>query len=125
MSYVQIERELRYPIFAKIDIFRGFSYATIAVLLAFYGWGVWSFITAIIISTVVRTAVAFHAAPWSVRFRLNFSGMKKTLSSGFLFQASTITSLFRDHIGVILAGPLFGPQAVGYLKLGQEHDFLQ
>ena len=123
MSQVQLERKLRYPVFAKIDILRGFSYCTIAVLLAFYGWGVWSFVVAIIISTIVRTAVAFHAAPWTVRFRLNFSGMEKTLRSGFLFQASTITSLFRDHIGVILAGPLFGPQAVGYLNWAKNMTF--
>ena len=49
--------------------------------------------------------------------------MEKTLRSGFLFQASTITSLFRDHIGVILAGPLFGPQAVGYLNWAKNMTF--
>jgi len=123
MSCAQIERELRYAVFAKMDVLRGFSYVSVAVTFAFFGWGVWSFVIAILVSTLVRTTVAFHASPWSVRFRLKVSGMEKTLRYGFLFQASTLTSLFRDHIGVLLAGPLFGPQSVGYLNWAKNMTF--
>ena len=123
ISSAQIERELRYAVFAKIDVLRGFSYVGVAVSLALFGWGVWSFVVAILVSTLVKTTVAFHASPWSVKFRLKISGMEKTLRFGFLFQASTLTSLFRDHIGVLLVGPLFGPQSVGYLNWAKNTTF--
>ncbi len=42
--------------------------------------------------------------------------MRQALHFGFMFQVSTLTSLFRDHIGVVLGGPLFGVQSVGYLN---------
>ncbi len=116
ISSVKLERALRYAVFAKIDVMRGISYFLIAVGLAYWGARSWSFVIAIIASTLVKTVVAFWAAPWPVRFRLNLSGMGKTLRFGVGFQMATLTSLFRDHIGVVLGGPLFGPQSVGYLN---------
>jgi O-antigen/teichoic acid export membrane protein len=116
ISAVKLERELRYSVFAKIDVMRGITYVTIAVGLAYWGAKSWSFVIATIASTLVKAGVAFREAPWPVRFRLKLSGMGQTLRFGVMFQLSTLTSLFRDHIGVVLGGPLFGPQSVGYLN---------
>ena len=123
MSCVRLDRSLRYGVFAKMDVLRVLSYVGIAVPLAILGWGVWSLVVGIVAGTLVRTAVAFQAAPWPVGFRLRFSGMGQTLRFGFLFQASTLTSLFRDHIPVLLAGPRFGPQSVGYLNWAKNMTF--
>lgn len=116
MSCVKLERELRYPVFARMDVLRGLSYVGTAVALAYAGARAWSFAVAIILSTLVKACVAFRAAPWPVRFRLRLAGMGQSLRFGALFQLSTLTSLFRDHIGVVLGGPLFGVQSVGYLN---------
>ncbi|MEW5975370.1 MAG: oligosaccharide flippase family protein [Acidobacteriota bacterium] len=116
VSSVKLERALRYPVFAKMDVLRGITYVGMALPLAYLGAGHWSFVAAILASTVVKAAVAFHAAPWPVRFRLRVSGMGGTLRFGALFQLSTLTSLVRDHIAVVLGGPLYGAQAVGYLN---------
>ncbi len=123
MSCVGLDRNLRYGVFARMDVLRVLTYVGIALPLAFWGWGVWSLVVAIVASTAVRSAVAFQAAPWPIGIRLRFSGMGKTLRSGALFQASTLTSLFRDHIPVLLAGPRFGPQAVGYLNWAKNMTF--
>ncbi len=123
MSCVRLDRNLRYGVFARMDVLRVLTYVGVALPLAFGGWGVWSLVIAIVASTVVRSAVAFQAAPWPVGIRLGFSGMGKTLRSGVLFQASTLTSLFRDYIPVLLAGPRFGPQAVGYLNWARNMTF--
>lgn len=123
MSCVRLDRSLRYGVFARMDVLRVLSYVGVAVPLAFRGWGVWSLVIAIVASTAVRSAVAFQAAPWPIGMRLGFSGMGTTLRSGVLFQASTLTSLFRDYIPVLLAGPRFGPQAVGYLNWAKNMTF--
>jgi len=123
MSCVRLDRSLRYDVFAKMDVLRVLTYVGVAVPMAFWGWGLWSLVIAIVASTVVRSAAAFQAAPWPVGFRLRFSGMGETLRFGVLFQASTLTSLFRDYIPVLLAGPRFGPQAVGYLNWSKNMTF--
>ena len=115
-SCVKLERDLRYPVFARMDVLRGLTYVLSAVSLAFLGAGAWSFVAAIVLSTLVKTGVAFRASPWPVAFRLKLTGMGPTLRFGAIFQLSTLTSLFRDHIGVVLGGPLFGVQSVGYLN---------
>ncbi len=123
MSCVQLDRNLRYGVFATMDVLRILSYVGLAVPLAFFGWGVWSLVVAFVASTLLRSAVAFHAAPWPVGFRLRFSGMERTLRFAFFFLSSTLTSLFRDHIPALLAGPLFGPQPVGYLNWAKNMTF--
>ena len=123
MSCVRLDRSLRYGVLAKMDVLRVLTYVGVALPLAFWGWGVWSLVIAIVASTVVRSAVAFQAAPWPIGVRLGLGGMGKTLRSGVLFQASTLTSLFRDYIPVLLAGPRFGPQAVGYLNWAKNMTF--
>lgn len=123
MSCVRLDRNLRYGVFARMDVLRVLTYVGVALPLAFWGWGVWSLVIAIVASTLVRSAVAFQAAPWPIGIRLAFSGMGKTLRSGVLFQASTLTSLFRDYIPVLLAGPRFGPQATGYLNWAKNMTF--
>jgi O-antigen/teichoic acid export membrane protein len=115
-SVVSLERSLRYAVFARMDVLRGFSYVGIAVPLAYFGAGAWSFAAAIIASAAVKTWVAYREAPWPIRFRLQWRGMRQTLHFGVIFQLSTLTSLARDHIGVLLGGPLFGAQSVGYLN---------
>jgi len=116
ISCVKLERELRYVVFAQMDVLRGLTYAGSALALAFAGARAWSFVVAIVLSTLVKTCIAFRRAPWPVRFRLKLIGMGEALRFGFMFQLSTLTSLFRDHIGVVLGGPLFGVQSVGYLN---------
>jgi PST family polysaccharide transporter len=116
MSCVKLERQLRYVVFARMDVLRGLTYMGSAVALAFAGAKAWSFAVAIVLSTVVKTTIAFRQAPWPVRFRFKLTGMRQALHFGFMFQVSTLTSLFRDHIGVVLGGPLFGVQSVGYLN---------
>jgi O-antigen/teichoic acid export membrane protein len=123
ISCVKLERGLRYPVFARMDVLRGLTYVGSAVTLAFVGAGPWSFVGAIILSTLVKTWVALHEAPWPVRFQMKLRGMGKTLRFGIIFQLSTLTSLFRDHIGVVLGGPVFGVQSVGYLNWAKNTTF--
>ena len=123
MSCVRLDRSLRYGVLAKMDVLRVLTYVGVALPLAYWGWGVWSLVIAIVASTAARSAVAFQAAPWPIGIRLGFSGMGKTLRSGVLFQASTLTSLFRDYIPVLLAGPRFGEQTVGYLNWAKNMTF--
>ena len=116
ISSVRLERKLRYLVFAKIDIFRGLTYVIIAVGMAYLGGKWWSFVAAIIASSLVKTWITYREEPWPIRLRFNLSGMGNALRFGILFQCSTLTSLFRDQIAVLLGGPLFGPQSVGYLN---------
>ena len=123
ISCARLDRSLSYGVFAKMDVLRVLTYVGVAVPLAFWGWGVWSLVIAMVAGTAVRSAVAFQAAPWPVGIRLRFSGMESILRFGALFQASTLTSLFRDYIPVLLAGPRFGSQAVGYLNWAKNMTF--
>ncbi len=122
-SVVKLERHLNYAVFARMDVMRALTYVLVAVPMAYWGAGAWSFVAAIVASSVVKTWVVYRSAPWPIAFRLRLRGMKNTLHFGMLFQLSTLTSLFRDHIAVVLGGPLFGTQAVGYLNWARNTNY--
>jgi teichuronic acid exporter len=122
-SVVKLERSLNYAVFARMDVMRALTYVSVAVPLAYLGAGPWSFVAAIVASSVVKTWVVYRSAPWPIALKLRLRGMRSTLHFGMLFQLSTLTSLFRDHIAVVLGGPLFGAQAVGYLNWARNTNY--
>ena len=124
MSSVKLERELRYDVFAKIDILRGLTYVATAVPLAYLGCKSWSFIGAITLSTIVKAWVAFREAPWPVRFQTAPQGNEAYSSLWYHFPAV--------HLDVFISRPhrrysgraTFRSPIGRLLELGEEYDLL-
>jgi O-antigen/teichoic acid export membrane protein len=113
----KLERGLKYEHIAWIE-----SLSTIvergapALLLIFTKAGVYSFIWALLLSRILRTAILakFHpirlrAATWS-----GFLKSVKHLREGAWIQTGTISSVIRDNLHTLLIAPLFGITWVGY-----------
>lgn len=117
-SQVLLNRRLAYPALATIDFFHGLSYQVVAVFLAWKGYGLWGLGVAHLVSWAVRALLLFWSAPWPLGFAWDWAFLRRGFVYGGQVQLSGMTSLARDNIAVLLAGPMFGPQAVGYLNWG-------
>lgn len=71
MSALQLERHLRYERFIWVEVLENFSFQITAVVLALTGYGVWSFIWAVLVRGVLGTGLIYSIAPWPVRFGFN------------------------------------------------------
>ncbi len=116
VSVIKLERRLAYNAFARIDVVTAIVDKSVAVSLAMLGYGYWSFLVAVVCSSLVRVAVTFRAAPWHIGFAMDKPFLKSSIKFGGLFQLAGLTSLFRDNLNALLVGPRFGPNAVGYLN---------
>lgn len=116
IAFVFLQRRLSYRTNATIDFLQNLVYQVVALLLAWRGRGIWSFGIAYIAASLLRTALLFLSNPWRVGFSWDSASLKRGIGYGVIFHLSGMTALLRDGIPVFIAGPLFGPQAVGYLN---------
>lgn len=124
MPHVMLERRLAYDVIARIDVIATLAFHSCAVTLALLGFSVWSFIVAALLNELIRGGLLFRHASWRVGFCWNNAFLKSALRFGGLYQLGGFTSLLRDNIPSLLAGPLFGLTAVGYLQWAERTAYL-
>jgi PST family polysaccharide transporter len=121
---ILLERRLAYDAIAKVEVAAMLMFHIGAIILAVLGLGVWSFILGAIAGEIVRAALLFHHSSWRMGLAWDRSFLGSALKFGGLYQLGGMTSLLRDNIAPLLAGPLFGPAAVGYLKWAERTAYL-
>lgn len=115
VSAVQLERHLLYAPIARAEVAEMAVYQTVAVVLAFSGFGVWSFVIATLLRGLTGTLLLYRAAPWPIRFYWDRAEMRRIIGYGVSFQMGNILNGFGNWATPTLVGMLIGPQAVGYL----------
>lgn len=111
-----LNRRLQYRTLATIEVAQSTAYQGIALFLAWQGYGLQGLGFAYLAAIACDAALAYRAAGWSIRPALDLRFLRTAVGYGGLVQLSSMTYLLRDNIGVLLAGPLFGPGTVGYLN---------
>lgn len=110
-----LERELAYKNIAVIDIFGIFSYYFIALLLAFIGFGIWSFILAVIVKTLVESVTIFFFKPFIPLLAINLKSVKGFINIGKYFQLGFFLTIIHNSIIPVIAGPRIPLSQVGFL----------
>jgi polysaccharide transporter, PST family len=103
--------------------------AVAAILLAFFGFGVWSLIAQYLIQTAISVLFVWGACPWRPRFRFKPSCLRELLSFGIVSMGTRIVWISSSKLFTVLVGYFLGVAAVGYLNVAQRvvdtlHDML-
>ncbi len=113
----RLERRLKYGHIAWIESIATITEKCVPVLLlVFTRAGIYSFIWALLASRVLRAAILarFHRVSL---LGLSWSGFSRSLRhvrEGAWIQAGTVSSVIRDNLHVLLVGPFFGKEWIGY-----------
>jgi len=124
VSRALLNRRLAYTRLAMVDTLANVVFQVMAVSAALADLGLWSFAVAWLTSTITKVAVLFASAPWPVGLTLERRRLASVVQFGGFYQAGALTALPRDNIPAILAGPLFGAAAVGFLRWAMQTAFL-
>lgn len=115
-SQAILARRMDWARVSTIQIWGGLVFSAVAVGGAFAGWGVWSFVAALASQMVLTAVMSFASAPYRPGVRFSWSRARGLVRFGLLLQGGSVSSLLRDNLAPLLAGPLFGARAVGYLS---------
>jgi len=116
---VLLERELKYEKLLIPEIAETVIFNFLAVILAYFGFGVWSLTVGLLARTAVGAFILFLMVPWPIGLRISRSSLKHLLGFGIPYQANSLLALLKDNLTPTVIAYFYGPAAVGYVNLAQ------
>lgn len=113
---ILLERELRFNLVIIPEIVEVISFQILAVFLAYMGFGVWSFIIALLTRTFLGLIVLYLLSPWKIGLCWDFAQMKKLFTFGISYQANGFIAMVKDAVLPVFVASVCGATAVGYLN---------
>lgn len=117
-SFILLDRSLAISKVAVIEVCEQVIYSVVAITLAFYGFGVWSFICGWILKPLVGWQLARFYAHWHWSFYCrphSFCGLRKVIKKGLLYQLPSILETVRASINPIFIRSLLGAASAGFV----------
>jgi len=113
---ILLERTLRFGKVVIPEIIEVVSFQVSAVILAMLGFGVWSFIIAILLRTFLGVVSLYIICPWRPGFYWQPGKARKLFSFGIAYQANSFIAMVKDAVMPVFVGAVSGAAAVGFLN---------
>lgn len=116
------QKELQFNTLAKIDVFSTVISVVSAILFAWYNFGVYSLVYAVIIMATLKSIflIFFGTKHHKVKFIFNLKDVKEFLSFGLYVVGNGMVSTMATQIDVLLIGKLLGTEALGLYSIAKE-----
>jgi len=113
---ILLERKLKFTRLIWPEVVEVVSFQILAVGLAWLGLGVWSFIIALLIRSLLGVIVLYFISPWRPSLAWDPRIAKKLVSFGLPFQLNGFIAAIKDAVMPVFVGAVSGAAAVGYLN---------
>lgn len=120
---VLLERNLRFEKLVIPQIVETLFYYVTLVFLAIRGFGVASFIYAVLLRGISGVVAMYIVSPWKIRVDFSMDIAKKLLSFGIPFQANSFIALLKDDLLIAYLGKVLPLSQVGYIGFAQQWAF--
>jgi O-antigen/teichoic acid export membrane protein len=113
--YIWLEKSLLFDKIAIVEIFETIIYSATLLLLAFYKFGVWSFVIASILKAITGLLIIRIFQKWNYKFSFPkiTNSIKKSLNFGLSYHTPAIINYIRISANPLIIGPILGLSAVG------------
>lgn len=116
---VMLERKLRFSKLAIVDLTEQLIFTGLAVILAWQGLGLKSWVWAIVARSTVGVILIYLFSPWPVGLSFNFRSIRRLVKFGVPFQANSLLSVVKDRLVNIFLWGILGSDGVGILGWAQ------
>ena len=120
---ILMERAIDFNKVAWVDISESAAFQVTAISLAFAGFGVWSFIVAALIQSILGVILIYSLSPWRPSLQYNFNAARGLIGFGLPYQGNTILSFIKDAVTPLFVGAYAGAAAVGYVNWARNLAF--
>jgi O-antigen/teichoic acid export membrane protein len=116
---VLLERHLHFQKLVIVETIETLLFYGLAVTLAWQGFGLQSYVIAVLARGIAGVATIYYLAPWPLGFALSKKSVKKLLSFGLPYQANTLIAAIKDRFLNILLFKLIGADGMGIIGWAQ------
>ena len=109
------ERRLKFNKVVIPQIIEALIFNTLLIILAWQGWGIKSYIVAVLARSISGTISIYILVPWQPRLRFSFQSVKQLLHFGIPYQANSLIAVFKDKVSLLILGKIIGLEGMGIL----------
>lgn len=114
-----LTRELEFKKLTKYQVPATIISVTVGILLAYFGYGVWSLVWMFLINQVVRSLIFWYKSKWRPILVFDFVKLKKHFGFGYKLTLSSLMNTGCINIYNILIGKYYALDVLGYFERSQ------
>lgn len=115
---VMLERELRFDKIMIVRIVEALIFNIIAVAMAIKGFGVASYIPAVLGQGIIGLILLYIFKPWPIGLAFSKDSLKKLLKFGVPYQTNSLLAVAKDQFMNLFLWKIIGASGMGYLSWG-------
>ena len=120
---ILMERKLDFNRIAWVDVMENLAFHIAAVSFAMAGFGVWSFIIAALVRSILGAIMIYAISSWRPTVQFRFAAVKDLIRFGLPYQGNRILGFIKDAVTPIFVGAYAGVAAVGYVNWARNFSF--
>ena len=106
-------RNMQFKQLSMVNLIAALTHTSVAVSLAFGGYGVWSIIWGMVISRVVRTSLYWVLSSWKPIFTFDKKRFRELFSFGISILGTSLVGRLSQNLDVMIIGRLLGASSLG------------
>ena len=115
---VMLERELRFDRIMIVRIVEALIFNILAVSMAISGFGVASYIPAVVGQGLIGLLLLYIFKPWAIGLSFSVSSLKHLLKFGVPYQTNSLLAVAKDQFMNLFLWKTIGATGMGYLNWG-------
>jgi len=116
---VKLERKLKFQKLAVVDLAEQIVFTGLAVFLAWRGFGIKSWVWAVVARAVVGVVLIYLFSPWPVGISFDLGAIKGLFKFGIPFQVNSLLAVIKDRLVNVFLWGIVGSDGVGILGWAQ------
>lgn len=117
---IRLTREMRFKRLSSLQLLAALAYGATAILLAWSGRGVWSFVYAVIAERFILMLLLFVFAPWKPGLRFDGKIFRELLGFGGNVMGSRFSSYINNNTPSFIIGKFLGAVQLGYFSVAYQ-----
>ncbi|MFO8021531.1 MAG: lipopolysaccharide biosynthesis protein [Perlabentimonas sp.] len=113
IQVAMLSRDLNFKLQMKANVPAGIASGTVAVLMAYYGFGVWSLITQTVLNALLVVVVYWWVQPWRPTKVFDIPSFKEMYRFGYKLFISGLLNTVSRNIYVLVIAKIFSASVAG------------